>query len=1436
MNNHLLQKANKFKQQGKIKEAIDSYRIAIEHNPNFYWSHHNLGEVLAFTGLWDEAVASYNKAIELNPNSAYSYYKMGECLAKIGKKKEVIASYCRAIELNPNVYVFYKELGETFHLLAIETTPESLPECLLLYQQLEALLPKFSYTYVSLTQIYAIQDEDFLQGTGQLNDEDFLEKAYGSYLRREPDEGGKAHYLQCLREGLTRQEIVTAFRQSPEFTLLLVFLITSVYLQEAIAAYRRTIELNPSFHQAHKSLGEALTRWGKALAQRGQLDEAIDSYQQAVSICHHNLAEVHYNKGSALSQQGHWDEAIKSYQEAIALQPDGVDAHLALGNAWLNQKQLAKAIDSYKMAIELRPESVEAHNGLGNAWSNQNQLAEAIDSYKMAIALQPEAAYAYFAVALALGKQDKLQEAIENYKKAIELQPNWIWPYYHLGTVLDELNLQDEAMACWEKMIALDPNNLDVYQSLAFHCYKQGKQDEWIKWIKISSQVQTALAKKEQLDKLGIRFLKHDWTTAIGHTALLDYYIKLGILGWRLPHRIIVLATPQQLANSSYFNYWRSHIEVVSDRDKIKSFSHKARLLEDKPTGLTVLSNGEMLSYGEVATAVQKQWETEGKPPLLALSDSDYEEGWHCLESLGVPKGAWFVSLHVRTDGFHGHETSSLLQVRSANIDTYLLAIESIVAQGGWVIRMGDSTMKPLPPMSQVIDYVHTDQKSDRMDVFLCAACRFFIGTSSGLSFVPPTFGVPCVLTNWAPMGVTSFYSQDIFIPKLYWSELEQRYLTFKEFMSVPVSGLYHIEKLNRLGIHALDNTPDEIRQVVLEILQRCDGELTYSEEDELLQEQFRRVSRNSTSYGNSRIGRDFLQKYAYLLPSRNDGKDDIKFSSNIFIFDKGLGQVNEKTEDFAVKGLPVRYKQVPTIGEASLNLDSTEKLSKVASALSRNHEQPIVIDTKLGDANYYLGNTLKQQGRLSEAKESYQKAITLHPNLAEAYYELGNILAEQGQLIEAIERHKTAITLNPELVRTDSQLIELVYKLQYQGEELAAQGKFQEGFSQVYRALAFQMQLAEAKHLTKLGIRFIQFDWAGSIGHIALIDIYLKMEKLGWRPATRTIMLATPQQVINPCYLSYWNRYITLISEPLTVESLSPLARQLREHTGFYCCKGEWMYHGQAGGLVQKQWELENRPPLLSLSASDYERGWHSLQKLGVPKDAWFVSLHVREIREKGYAPTRTADINAYLPAINSIVEHGGWVIRIGDPNMPPLQPMERVIDYAHSEVKSDWMDVFLLSQNRFFLGMPSGPYFVASTFGVNCVLTNWSQLIFRPWYGKSIFIPKLFWYEDEKRYLTFAEVISQVGYIDQNTLLKSMRINPVDNTPEEIKEIVVEMLERVDGQVKYTTKDENLQHQFNQIAELHKSYGAGRVGRDFLQRNAHLLNIKGGNKIDEK
>ena len=79
-----------------------------------------------------------------------------------------------------------------------------------------------------------------------------------------------------------------------------------------------------------------------------------------------------------------------------------------------------------------------------------------------------------------------------------------------------------------------------------------------------------------------------------------------------------------------------------------------------------------------------------------------------------------------------------------------------------------------------------------------------------------------------------------------------------------------------------------------------------------------------------------------------------------------------------------------------------------------------------------------------------------------------------------------------------------------------------------------------------------------------------------------------------------------------------------------------------------------------------------------------------------------------------------------MGDPTMKPLPPMERVIDYAHSPAKADWLDVFLCGRCRLFVGLASGLSQVAVSFGVPCVYVNWISNVLPPFSARDVFIPK--------------------------------------------------------------------------------------------------------------
>lgn len=368
--------------------------------------------------------------------------------------------------------------------------------------------------------------------------------------------------------------------------------------------------------------------------------------------------------------------------------------------------------------------------------------------------------------------------------------------------------------------------------------------------------------------KRGIVFLTryHGSTTRIGEMAIqFDMYVKMGILGLGPSYRGILLARKENIVNPCLMKYWQRYIRLISNPILIVLL-YPLSLFIQYNTAFIKMPDGNILSETHFFVTVQKQWEDEGRLPLLALSISHLERGWDCLEQLGVPGGAWFVCLNGRESGYMNEGNSPYAEQRNTDIITFLPAVKTIVEAGGWVIRMGDPSTKPLPPIDHVIDYAHSEFRSDWMDIFCCAECRFFLGTTSGLFLVASNFGVPCSLTNYIPFGGIPWSKNDIYIPKLYWSTTEKRFLTFKETLIPPIRLSENNDVFRSCSIEIVDNTPEEINDIVLEMLERLDGNLKYTKEDEYLQEKYKKLLPYNNGKGNSRIGRKFLCKYIELF------------------------------------------------------------------------------------------------------------------------------------------------------------------------------------------------------------------------------------------------------------------------------------------------------------------------------------------------------------------------------------------------------------------------------------------------------------------------------------------------------------------------------------------------------------------------------------------
>lgn len=392
-----------------------------------------------------------------------------------------------------------------------------------------------------------------------------------------------------------------------------------------------------------------------------------------------------------------------------------------------------------------------------------------------------------------------------------------------------------------------------------------GQLDDAIHWWRERNRAADAITQRIGGDARADDVFGPFWSAHVGHTALLGLYVKRRLLRGVPYRRPNLIRAPAGAPGNPYLvEKWQKFYDVVDSAQELPLpadvVTYSSKYLYIEPA-----RNGSVRYFWEAYAEISRAWERAGGRALLELTGAEMRAGRQRLAALGVPRGAWYVCLHVRSSGFkpiHDH----LHEPLNADIASYRLAIEAIVERGGWVIRMGDPSMPKLPPVEGVIDYAHSDLKSDWFDLFLCGTCWFYVGTSSGLGYVPNLFAVPGVFTNWFPMGTRPLNGTDLFVPKLHRREDRGELVPFPESLAPPLGHIHARGSLRELGVTIEDNMPEDLRDVVVEMLDRLGAKATYTDEDRVLQERFDAVSLAARSHGNAHIGRDFVRKYRQLL------------------------------------------------------------------------------------------------------------------------------------------------------------------------------------------------------------------------------------------------------------------------------------------------------------------------------------------------------------------------------------------------------------------------------------------------------------------------------------------------------------------------------------------------------------------------------------------
>ena len=262
----------------------------------------------------------------------------------------------------------------------------------------------------------------------------------------------------------------------------------------------------------------------------------------------------------------------------------------------------------------------------------------------------------------------------------------------------------------------------------------------------------------------------------------------------------------------------------------------------------------------------------------LSFTAEEEHKGQLGLRDLGIPEGMPHICFVARDSayldaslpppqanggwGYHSY--------RDSDIHSYLPCVEELARRGYAAIRMGSIVKDALRTTNlRIIDYATNGKRNEFLDIYLAARCRFFISGGTGIDAIPVAFRHPVAYVNYVPLEYVASWCRDhLTIPRKLWLKRERRVMTFREIIESGAGRYLQSERYDEHGIELVENTPEEITAVVVEMDERLKGTWQDTEEDQELQRRFWSLFKASELHGElvSRIGAQFLRENRELL------------------------------------------------------------------------------------------------------------------------------------------------------------------------------------------------------------------------------------------------------------------------------------------------------------------------------------------------------------------------------------------------------------------------------------------------------------------------------------------------------------------------------------------------------------------------------------------
>ena len=478
--------------QGDFEQAEHYFERAIEIDPQYPLVWHHRGSLYATQNRWAEAEQDLTRCLECLGTSDETlkwetYLRRGRARWEMRKIDGAIADFNEVLSVIPEDEECLLSRSQLFLSegkieLAIQDAQQILKKspdqvaawgiCAAAHFQLEqfdeSLAAGSRAIELGWRHANSFCDRAAIWLTRQQFEEALAD--IESALEVDP-EHSRAHDLRGLlyeSEGehqwsLAEESYSKAIQFSPEWGLpnfhRANLLSASKRSEEALADYRQTVALIPSFSTGWKMLGACY-------ASRDETEEALEAFAKAIQV-DPELIDGYLERGVLLGSAARYEEAIRDFNAVLERKPDHELALMYRAKSFTATERFDQAIDDYSHWIDLDP-SIPAFLGRAHAWLKKDVPDEAEKDFDAAIRLQPELADSIqveqylIEGRVAMAKHVYLT-AIEKANAALEIQATSMDAMLLRGTAKWYGESWVEAVEDYTSVIEQDPESWGAY-------------------------------------------------------------------------------------------------------------------------------------------------------------------------------------------------------------------------------------------------------------------------------------------------------------------------------------------------------------------------------------------------------------------------------------------------------------------------------------------------------------------------------------------------------------------------------------------------------------------------------------------------------------------------------------------------------------------------------------------------------------------------------------------------------------------------------------------------------------------------------------------------------------------------------------------------------------------------------------------------------------